>query len=42
MPISDGYEACKKIIKLFNSEKLFSYQAPIIQIEHDQPLIPKN
>ena len=25
MPISDGYETCKKIIKLFNKNSIFSH-----------------
>ena len=32
MPISDGYEACKKIFSLFNKEKMFSHLESLIQI----------
>ena len=35
MPISDGYEACKKIFDLFNQEKIFSHQESLIQINEN-------
>ena len=39
MPISDGYEACKKIFSLFNQEKMFSHLESLIQIS-DNDNIP--
>ena len=39
MPISDGYETCQKIIKLFNKNTMFSHNKSIILAE-DEDEIP--
>lgn len=42
MPISDGYETCEKIVKLFNQKRLFSHQEMIIQIDDKSNLVDNN
>lgn len=33
MPISNGYETCKKILKLFNKESMFNYQERLLILD---------